>query len=59
MKIPNPKEKYEQQAFAFTKHRLQVMNKAQKQIIMEKNLKKFDDEAVRQDAAAKAGDKAE
>ncbi len=49
MKIPAPKEKYEAQATAFFHQRLQVLNKSQKEIIMERHLKKFDDEARRQD----------
>jgi len=56
MKIPNPKEKYEAQAHTFFHQRLQVLNKPQKQIIMERHLKKFDDEQKRQDDFAKAGD---
>lgn len=59
MKIAAPKEKFEAQAATFFHQRLQVLNKPQKQIIMERHLKKFDDEAVRQDLNAKAGDQAE
>lgn len=59
MKIAAPKEKFEAQAATFFHQRLQVLNKPQKQIIMERHLKKFDNEALRQDELAKAGDRAE
>lgn len=56
MKLGAPKEKYEEQNTNFFQSRLQTLNKPQKEIIMEKHLRKFDQEKQRQDSFAKAGD---
>ena len=47
MKLTNAKEKFEEHAHTFFHQRLQVLNKPQKQILMERHQKKFDDEQVR------------
>ena len=47
MKLTNEKEKFEEHAHTFFHQRLQVLNKPQKQILMERHQKKFDDEQVR------------
>ena len=59
MKLTNAKEKFEEHAHTFFHQRLQVLNKPQKQILMERHLKKFDDEQTRQDMMAKNGDRNE
>jgi hypothetical protein len=59
MKLTNAKEKFEQHAHTFFHQRLQVLNKPQKQILMERHQQKFDDEQVRQDYVAKKGDREE
>ncbi len=59
MKITTAKQSYEEHATTFFHQRLQVLNKPQKQIIMERHLQKFEDEKMRQDAIAKHGDREE
>lgn len=59
MKIASSKEKYEAQAATFFHQRLQERNIPQKQIIMDRHQKKFEDERVRQDQVAKKGDREE
>ena len=59
MKITTAKQSYEEHATTFFHQRLQVLNKPQKQIIMERHLQKFEDEKLRQDNIAKLGDRDE
>ena len=59
MKLTNAKEKFEEHAHKFFNQRLQVLNKPQKQLLMERHLQKFDDEQIRQDTLAKKGDREE
>jgi len=59
MKIITAKQAYEEHATTFFHQRLQVLNKPQKQIIMERHLQKFEDEKLRQDNVAQKGDREE
>ena len=53
LKIGSSKDAYNKMQSSFFKTRLQALNKPQKMMNMENHLKKFDDEAVRQDEEAK------
>mmetsp|Transcript_6306 Transcript_6306/g.10250 ORF Transcript_6306/g.10250 Transcript_6306/m.10250 type:complete len:141 (+) Transcript_6306:258-680(+) len=53
LKIGSDKEAYNKMQSRFFKTRLQALNKPQKTMNIERHLKKFDDEAVRQSEEAK------
>ena len=59
LKIGAAKDAYNKMQSSFFKTRLQALNKPQKTMNMEKHLKQFEDEAVRQDAEAKRYEAAE
>lgn len=53
LKIAHSKEKYDAHQDTFFSQRLQVMNKPQKTLNMEKHLNKFEEEKRRQESEAK------
>jgi len=55
MKLTNAKEKFEKHAHTIFHQSLQLLNKPQRKILMERHQKMFEDEQVRKNHLAKKG----